>query len=384
MWGDMSGSGKFGLFGAPKQVAVERSLAEFRSGRPIVVTAPEEAVAVLPVDGMTDKGLAAFRQLCAPGRPYLLIAARRARALGLKGAGPTGLAIGDLHDAAAIFSLAADTHVTRHLDVVPAGGTAGAAIELAKLAQQLPALLVGDGGAAGVKASDPPLMVVAADAIAQFRRAAIESVAVVAEATIPLSGGFPARFVIFRDGIGGTPIAVVVGKPDFSQPVSVRLHSACLTGDVFGSRRCDCGDQLRLALPQLEQHGGGIILYLEQEGRGLGLANKIRTYQLQDAGLDTVDANTVLGFDDDERDYGVAVRMLQVLGCTRVRLLTNNPAKLEGLSHAGIDVSGRVPLHGPINSDNRRYLTAKATRAGHKLDHVLGALAEAGESSRKS
>ena len=154
----------------------------------------------------------------------------------------------------------------------------------------------------------------------------------------------------------------------------VRLHSACLTGDVFGSRRCDCGDQLRLALPQLEQQGGGIILYLEQEGRGLGLANKIRTYQLQDAGLDTVDANTVLGFDDDERDYGVAVRMLQMLGCTRVRLLTNNPAKLEGLSHAGIDVSGRVPLQGPINSDNRRYLTAKATRAGHKLDHVLGVL----------
>jgi GTP cyclohydrolase II len=180
--------------------------------------------------------------------------------------------------------------------------------------------------------------------------------------------------------MGGTPIAVVVGKPDLAQPVPVRLHSACLTGDVFGSRRCDCGDQLRLALPQLEQRGGGIILYLEQEGRGLGLANKIRTYQLQDSGLDTVDANTVLGFDDDERDYGVAVRMLQVLGCSRVRLLTNNPAKLDGLSQAGIDVSGRVPLQGPINSDNRRYLTAKATRAGHKLDHLLVALAEAGES----
>src|SRR5262249_9371435 len=155
------------------------------------------------------------------------------------------------------------------------------------------------------------------------------------------------------------------------------LRWACLTGDVFGSRRCDCGDQLRLALPQLEQHGGGIILYLEQEGRGLGLANKIRTYRLQDAGLDTVDANTVLGFDDDERDYGIAVRMLQMLGCTRVRLLTNNPAKLDGLSRAGIDVSGRVPRAARVNSDNRRYLTAKATRAGHKLDHVLGALAEA-------
>ena len=298
---------------------------------------------------------------------------------GLKATGPTGLAIGDLHDAAAIMSLAADAQVVRHLDVVPAGDAAGAAIELAKLAQRLPALLVGDGGAKGVIACDPPLMVVDADAVAQFRQAANKSLAIAAEATIPLNGGFPARFVIFRDRMGGTPIAIIVGKPDLEQPVPVRLHSACLTGDVFGSRRCDCGDQLRLALPQLAQRGGGIILYLEQEGRGLGIANKIRTYQLQDAGLDTVDANTVLGFDDDERDYGIAVSMLQALGCWRVRLLTNNPAKLEGLSDAGIDVSGRVPLQGPINPDNRRYLTAKAARAGHKLDHVLGALAEAGE-----
>ena len=105
----------------------------------------------------------------------------------------------------------------------------------------------------------------------------------------------------------------------------------------------------------------------------------MRTYQLQDAGLDTVDANTTLGFDDDERDYGVAVRMLQMLGCTRVMLLTNNPAKLDGLSKAGIEIVGRVPLQAPINADNRRYLTAKAARAGHKLDHVIAALSEAGE-----
>ena len=382
MRGDMSGNGKSDLFGKPKHVAVERALAEFRSGRPIIIRAGDETMTVMPVDGLTDQGLASFRLVCAPARPHLLITARRARALGLDGGGPTGLAIGDLHNAAALLSLAADTQVTRHLDVVPAGDTAGAAIELAKLAQRLPALLVGDGTAAGVAACDLPLMAVAADAVAQFRQAAIASLVVAAEATIPLHGGFSARFVIFRDGMGGAPVAIVVGRPDLAQPVPVRLHSACLTGDVFGSRRCDCGDQLRLALPQLAQQGGGIILYLEQEGRGLGLANKIRTYQLQDAGLDTVDANTVLGFDDDERDYGIAVRMLQVLGCTRVRLLTNNPAKLDGLSHAGIDVSGRVPLQGPINSDNRRYLTAKARRAGHKLDHVLGALAEAGESPR--
>ena len=380
----MAGSGTSGLFGTPKQVAVERGLGEFRSGRPVIVRSAGGRVVALPVDGMSDQGLAAFRLLCAPERPHLLVTARRARALGLDASGPTGLAIGDLHNAAAIFSLAARAQVARHLEVVAVNETAPAAIELAKLAQLLPALLVADASATAVDANEPPLVDVAAEAVAQFRRTASASLAVVAETAIPLNGGIPARFVVFRDAVGGTPIAVIVGQPDLAQPVSVRLHSACLTGDVFGSRRCDCGDQLRLALPQLEQHGGGIILYLEQEGRGLGLANKIRAYQLQEAGLDTVDANTVLGFDDDERDYGIAVRMLQLLGCTRVRLLTNNPAKLDGLSNAGIDVSGRVPLHGPINSDNRRYLTAKATRAGHKLDHILGMLAEPGEGSRES
>src|SRR5215471_5442755 len=355
----MAGSETSGLFGTPKQVAVERGLAEFRSGRPVIVTSADKRAVALPVDGMSDQGLAAFRLLCAPGRPHLLVTARRARALGLDAAGPTGLAIGDLHNAAAIFALAAEAQVTRHLQVVAVSRTAT------------------------VDASDPPLVSVAADAVAQFRDAAIASLAVVAETAIPLNGGLQARFVVFRDAIGGTPIAVIVGKPDLARPVLVRLHSACLTGDVFGSRRCDCGDELRLALPQLEQHGGGIILYLEQEGRGLGLANKIRAYQLQDTGLDTVDANTVLGFDDDERDYGVAVRMLQQLGCASVRLLTNNPAKLDGLSHAGIDVSGRVPLHVPVNADNARYLTAKATRAGHQLDHVLDALTDADASRRK-
>ena len=127
---------------------------------------------------------------------------------------------------------------------------------------------------------------------------------------------------------------------------------------------------------RLQDAGGGIILYLAQEGRGLGLANKMRTYELQDEGLDTVDANTTLGFDDDERDYGVAVRMLQMLGATRVVLMTNNPDKLDSLAEAGIEIAGRMPLETPINSDNRRYLTAKAERAGHHLGHVMAALSE--------
>ena len=362
-----------GLLGKAGHVAVERGIAEFRSGRPVIISHGDMAALALPVDGMTDSRLASFRRLCAPAEPHLVVTQRRAQALGLPATGPIGLALAG-EDAGAIAALAADARVERSLKVVGAGPVAAAAIELAKRAQRLPALLVAD--AAKVPSCDPPLLSITADDIMRFRRAAIESLAVAAEAEVPLNGGVPARFVIFRDAIGGSSVAVIVGSPDLHEPVPLRLHSACLTGDVFGSRRCDCGDQLRLALRRLEDQGGGVILYLEQEGRGLGLTNKMRAYQLQDAGLDTIDANSALGFDDDERDYGVAVRMLQILGVKRVKLLTNNPAKLDGLTKAGIEVSGRIPLHGPVNADNRRYLTAKATRAGHKLDHLLAALAE--------
>jgi GTP cyclohydrolase II len=220
--------------------------------------------------------------------------------------------------------------------------------------------------------------------VRQFHASAIESLQIAGDAHVPLDTGVRTRFVVFRDQFGDDPVAVIVGTPDFSKPVPVRIHSACLTGDVFGSRRCDCGEQLQLALTRLQEAGGGIILYLAQEGRGVGLANKMRTYKLQDGGLDTVDANTTLGFDDDEREYGVAVRMLQMLGCTRVVLLTNNPAKLDSLAKAGIEITGRMPLETPINADNRRYMTAKAARAGHQLNHLITALAEAPESEEKA
>jgi GTP cyclohydrolase II len=371
----MRGRTKASLLGERAQIAVERALSEFRSGRPVLITSVSNAITALPVDGMTEAMLVAFRLLSRPVRPFLLITARRAGAIGVEALGPTGIALPDSCSAAEIFALASATQVSCQFEFVPTGAGASAAIQLAKHAQRLPALLIGAGNSAAMRTCEPPLVAVPAEAVAQCRRASAAFLSFAAETTIPVSG-FSARFVVFRDGSGATPIAVILGSPDLAQPVPVRLHSACLTGDVFGSRRCDCGDQLRLALMQLAQHGGGIVLYLEQEGRGLGLANKIRTYQLQDGGLDTVDANSVLGFDDDERDYGMAVRMLQMLGCTRVRLMTNNPSKLDGLSRAGIDVCGRVPLHGPINADNRRYLAAKATRSGHQLDHLLGALAE--------
>ena len=268
----MSGRTKASLLGDSAQVAVERALSEFRSGRPVLIRSATDAIMALPVDGMTEAMLVAFRQLSRPVRPFLLITARRARAIGVEVSGPTGIALPDFCTAGEIFSLATATQVSCRFELIPAGAGASAAIQLAKHVKRLPALLIGAGNSAAVRACEPPLMMLPAEAVTRYASAAALSFA--AEATIPLSG-FSARFVVFRDDIGGTPIAVVAGSPDLTQPVPVRLHSACLTGDVFGSRRCDCGDQLRLALMQLAQHGGGIVLYLEQEGRGLGLANKI-------------------------------------------------------------------------------------------------------------
>jgi GTP cyclohydrolase II len=348
---------------------VERGLAEFRSGRPVII-ASARTIAALPADGLSDDMLAAFRQFCAPAEPHLVISALRALSLGLDATGAIGVAIFAADGADTIPALIAKTGIRRDLVLRDAGANADAAIELAKLAQRLPALLIAD-------VSDNPaaqtnaLIHVRAEAISQFRKAAAASLTVAAEGEVPLNGALRTRFVVFRDALGGNSTAVIVGAPDLTRPVPLRLHSACLTGDVFGSRRCDCGDQLRLSIRRLDEEGGGIILYLDQEGRGLGLANKMRTYRLQDEGLDTLDANTTLGFDDDERDYGTAVRMLQLLGCKRVRLLTNNPVKLDSLTQAGIEVCGRIPLHGPVNADNFRYLSAKATRAGHKLEYLL-------------
>ncbi len=366
------------LFGAPGQVEVERGLAEFRGGRPVRITAPGQSIVALPVDGMDASRFTAFAAFAAPALPRLVITARRARALGLDVSEPMAIALSGREDIEAIEALVAAVEAPRPFDAVPAGAAAKAAVTLAKFAQRLPALLVAEGNTSAAHGG-PPLIAVDAESIARFRRSVLQSLAIASEAQVPLHGGHATRFVVFRDAIGGSSVAVVVGKPDYSKPVPVRLHSACLTGDVFGSRRCDCGDQLKLALARLDEAGGGVILYLEQEGRGLGLVNKMRAYQLQDEGLDTVDANTTLGFDDDERDYGTAARMLEILGCTRVRLLTNNPAKLDSLADAGIDVNGRLPLYTPINADNRRYLTAKLKRAGHRLDHLVAALSETGK-----
>ena len=362
------------LFGSRGHTGVSHGLGEFHGRRPVLITATGEAVLALPVEGLDGQRLAEFMALCGPIVPQLIITERRALALGLDASTPMALPLSAGDDATTILAVVTDATADRVPAATPASRAASAAIQLVKISLGLPAVLVADV-AGHVIACEESIVRVEADAVARFADDAIGSLIVASEATVPLNSGTPTRFVVFSDAMGGSPVAIIVGKPDFSAAVPVRLHSACLTGDVFGSRRCDCGDQLRLALARLEALGGGVILYLAQEGRGLGLANKMRTYRLQDDGLDTFDANTTLGFDDDEREYGIAARMLRMLNCTRIVLLTNNPAKLDGLTIAGIEIAGRMPLEAPINADNRRYMIAKAERSGHRFDRLAALLA---------
>lgn len=342
----------------------------------MLVRTEDGAVAVLPVDGLTDRHLVAFRNL-AGSLLRLAVTAARARVLGIDSAGAVFLALDADAGAAEIAAL---TH--GEADHVPpsepAPPAAAAALDLTKLARRLPAVLIAERAPPAL-GDDTPLIAVDAGAIFDFRAAVVSSLIVAGEAKIPLAAGVMTRFVVFNDALGDDAVAVVIGDVDPRESVPVRLHSACLTGDVFGSRRCDCGDQLRLAIDKIAAMGGGVILYLDQEGRGLGLANKVRAYRLQDTGLDTVDANTALGFEDDERDYGVAARMLAMLGITRIRLLTNNPAKLTSLAEAGIDVTARLPLLAPVNRDNRAYLEAKVARAGHSIEGLIEVLADKSE-----
>jgi GTP cyclohydrolase II len=174
-------------------------------------------------------------------------------------------------------------------------------------------------------------------------------------------------------------VAILIGeRSEWPDPIPVRLHSACLTGDLFGSLRCDCGEQLHRSLRSFEEGGGGLLLYMQQEGRGIGLGNKLRAYAIQEEGLDTVDADRVLGFGADERCYSAAVGVLRHLGIDRVKLLTNNPEKVHALESGGISVVVREPLHGTLNDHNLRYVRAKVHRAGHWLGDMLHGAAPRG------
>ena len=238
-----------------------------------------------------------------------------------------------------------------------ADATAQAALRLARLAGLLPAFFMA--------ATAEPEMTLASDAVLTFDEA--ETLAIASRAHLPTRFAEKAEIVAFRSELDAIEhVALIVGESDGAPPL-VRVHSECLTGDALGSLKCDCGPQLDAALAAIAAAGWGILLYLRQEGRGIGLINKLRAYALQDQGFDTIDANVRLGFAEDERDFGIAAKMLTLLGEQKVRLLTNNPAKVEALATAGIAVEEQVPLRIPPNPHNAAYLDTKRRRSGHQL-----------------
>ena len=212
------------------------------------------------------------------------------------------------------------------------------------------------------------LLLPAADVLA-YPGDVASAVRQVAAAQVPLEDAPDARVIAFRsEGSGLDHLAIVVGAPEKVAAPLVRIHSECFTGDLLGSLRCDCGQQLRGAIRRMAAEGAGVLLYLAQEGRGIGLINKLRAYTLQDRGLDTLDANRALGWDADERNFMIAARMLQAMGLEHIRLLTNNPDKLAALAACGVDVVGREPHSFAPNGINDEYLATKAARFGHLLD----------------
>jgi len=346
---------------------VRTAIASQRAGRPVRITGAVD-VAILSVETATQELL----DILDPDhKARLLISGERAAALNLANerdaadpAAPVVIGHADWLDASTALAIA---DPGKDLDRAPIGPlqtvppecieTARAALDLARSAGLLPALWLLDRKTAQSSVS--------IDEVARERKH--PSVEIIARAKLPLEDMPPTQIVAFRASDDGQEhVALVVGAFGGKPPL-IRLHSECLTGDVFGSLKCDCGPQLKEALHIIGANGGGVLLYLRQEGRGIGLSNKLRAYSLQDRGLDTVEANLRLGFADDARDYGHAAAMLRALGIDRVRLLTNNPRKVEGLKAAGIEVVERVAHQMPANPHNADYLDTKRKRSGHLL-----------------
>lgn len=368
-------SGAFtAINGEPDLLAVERALSELRRGRAVVVRGAGPAMLVHSVEALTDDALARLR---ATGVPPLALAvsAQRARSLGRSASGtavvavPVNMALEVLRELAGIGAPDRES-VHEPLAVLPCTDALEAAVALARHARLVPAVVA---VAMDPALPDPTLLEVGAAQIDRFRAGGGRQLERVIRARVPLREEEQCELVLYRDTSADREhLAILIGKLTPGAAVPVRVHSACLTGDVLASLRCDCGDQLRGAVRNMSERGGGVLLYLDQEGRGIGLANKLRAYALQDTGLDTFDADEHLGFGPDERSFAEAAVMLRDLGIRRIRLLTNNPHKVDVLLREGIEVEAREPIIGARNAHNHRYLDAKVLRAGHVVDDDAG------------
>lgn len=347
-------------------LAVDRAISELRAARPLLLTGGEGAAVIVSAE-LLDQDFADRFNTFAAGQARLALPAARLRRLGStqrKVAGTVALPTIDL---GRIEQLVLKVDGRLDAPIAPATAIDLGALELAALSLILPALVVVPVDLAAVV--EEPLVRVAVSAVNSFRKTQVEQLTIVGRAPVPLEDAPRTEFVVFRGGEGlRDQVAIVVGELDMGQPVHVRLHSACLTGDLFGSLKCDCGDQLRETVRWMAENQGGILLYLDQEGRGNGISNKMRAYRLQSEGWDTYDADEVLGFDLDQRRFDFAAEMLKQLGVTRVVAMTNNPIKIGAIKHAGLEVQASRRVLGRPNKHNVQYLESKRDRAGHYID----------------
>jgi GTP cyclohydrolase II len=353
---------------------VARARSDLRVGLPVVIGAGSQGILALAAETLTQDRLDAVRAL--PGRAQVTITLRRAETLKARAYD------GDLArvilpadvDAAWVRALAdpaLDLAAPMKGPLVTAReGAAGLhrlALLLAKSAQLLPAMVT-------LETDSPEALAARMMATRLTPEATAADLALhhpllpVAAARLPMDAAEAGRLHVFRPENGGIEhYAIEIGRPDRDAPVLARLHSACFTGDVLGSLKCDCGPQLRTALADMGRAGAGVLFYLNQEGRGIGLANKMRAYSLQDQGFDTVEANHRLGFEDDERDFRIGADLLRKMGFGAVRLMTNNPRKVAMMQAEGITVTERVPLVTGTNRHNAHYLEVKRAKSGHLL-----------------
>ncbi len=355
--------------------SVHRAIAELRRGIPVLLNGAEPLV-IVAAEAVGAHGMAEFASL-ARDEPLLVLAPVRASSV-LAQAVPRStqaMAVrlpGNPFDPVTLRSLAdptAEQLLPSKPEAVAAPLLAAPALGLVKLGRLLPAALAAPArpDAPQLAAARHLLAVEAADVTA-YPNALAGSLRRVSEAPVPLDGAPDSRIVAFRGFDAGVEhLAILVGRPELESAPLVRIHSECFTGDLLGSLRCDCGAQLRGAIHRMADEGAGVLLYLAQEGRGIGLVNKLRAYALQDRGLDTLDANRALGWGADERSFLVAATMLREIGIHRVRLLTNNTEKMSGLAACGVEVIGREKHYFPPNGINDDYLATKAERFGHLL-----------------
>jgi len=348
-------------------IEVDRAISELRRGALVRIYDNKMSFVALAVDALTPGNLNILTQIGTTA-PKLVLTGNRLNVLGIDKSDrpvsiishPQGLSLDLIEYLVNPLAVMRAQPDMTNLEIKDADPLAIACVTLSKLSRLLPSALIVEGD------GNPDIFAVQESSIQSYMTIAAQSLMKVSEARVPLENAENVRMAAFRPRDGGTEhLAIIVGEINTAEPVLVRLHSECFTGDLMGSLRCDCGNQLRGAIDEMVLAGSGILLYLAQEGRGIGLVNKLRAYQLQDAGFDTVDANLQLGFDSDERNYLPAAQMLRMLGVSRVKLMTNNPAKMVALGNCNIEVVERVPHIYPSNRHNEGYLNVKATKSGH-------------------